>query len=110
MRYQPRTEGVFLIAVIVASFLKFFLSTTDSIGCDGAMTPEPRKQCNWTMVRETLVPDRVTVVVQISLGSNTDGGLNGWAQHSTRNSICIENKGKSCWLGSGQRNTTLARF
>jgi hypothetical protein len=59
MQYQPRTEGVFFGAVIVASFAKeLFLSAPDWIGRDEAITPEPGKRCNWTMVGETLVPDR----------------------------------------------------
>jgi len=67
MRYQPRTEGVFLIAVIVwLHSEKLFVNTPDWIGRDEAITPKPRKRRNWTMVRETLVPDRVTVVILIS--------------------------------------------
>jgi hypothetical protein len=63
MRYQPRTEGVFLIAVI-CGFLseELFLSRRDRTGCNEAITPELRKPCNWTMVGETLVPDRASMV------------------------------------------------
>lgn len=71
MRYQPKTEGVFLSAVIVASFLKIPSTTPDWIGRDEAITPEPRKRCNWTMVRETLVPVRATMVVPVRQESNT---------------------------------------
>jgi len=41
------------------------LSTLDSIEHDEAITPEPRKRCNWMMVGGTLVPDRTSMVAAL---------------------------------------------
>jgi hypothetical protein len=55
-----------MFSSIMSCFLseELLLNAPDWIGCDEAITPEPRAGNNWTMVGETLVPDRASMVTK----------------------------------------------